>query len=788
MKTLYKILSVALVGIAATSCEDEIVQNYSVDKPVSVENAEYLNSFDKLKDCVNPGFQLCAAVSGSTFSNNGSDFILAKNNFNEVFPSSGWNFSECVGPDGNFDFGGVSSFVNKAQSAELDVFGAPFCWSAGQANDYLASLIKNKTDQNAKSNYVLKFTQAAAKSNPWDSNFSLTWEEALELETEYIISFKAKASKAVGLQLELMDPSGDKCTKFGSDDEKMVNNSNSWEASYSSHSDVPQYGVNVETDWTTITLTMKTKKEACDGYQFKYTKFQFGTGKLEGDLFIDDMQIYKKDDPDKKNYVANSTFDDEDVTMYSAGVRDEIAAVTKVETATEYTDEVRCLKIECPAKKEQTWETQLWINSSIPFKSGVSYKFKCKVRADEAFTPGSGIHGDPDGDHWIAGGVTDVKITTEWQDYVKEGTFEKDYVHEATGTDGHSFAFDLSIDKPNVIYFDDISLEIGGTEVIKNGSFDSDDLSSFVVKIDQDFNRAEIFDGTITYTVITVEEMGGIPLTIDEKRENLLPSLEKWIGGLFNSTKGYVKSWNIVSEPLAEKRDDKSGEELNISGNAFTLQSKSAHVENKNDKDVKKNFYWGEHLGKNYVRDLVKLAREAGAANGVADLKLFVNESRLESNEEKLQSLLDWITYWEEDGTQIDGIGTEMHVSFFADAELQKAAEDGIVSMFNKLKDSGKLIRISELDMNYISLAGAPVKATNMTDDMNKQMSDFYKFIVKNYLEIIPAEQQAGICLWTPVDATGNAVWRVGEPAGLWSSGYQRKAQYAGFAEGLQGK
>lgn len=785
MKSLYKILSVALVAAAATSCEDELVKDYTVDKPESVENAEYLNTFGMLKDYVNksssPNFRLGAAVQGAAFTKDGAEFILAKNNFDEVFPAFGWNFSECAGADGNFDFGGVSAFVNKAQSAGLEVFGAPFCWSAGQNCDYLATLVKDKPDPNAKSNFVFKFTQAAAKDNAWDSNFFLTWDDPLELETEYIVTFKAKATKAVGLQLELMDPSGDKCAKWGTDEETMVG-SNSWEAGYSSHSDVPQYGVNVDTDWTTITLTYKTKKDACDGYLFKYTKFQFGTGKLEGDLLIDDVQIYKKDDPDKKNYVANSTFDDDDITMYSAGARLEIAAVSTREISTEYTDEVRCLKIDCPAKKSQTWDSQLWIKSTAnaTFKEGVSYKFHCKARADVAFTPGTGIHGDPDGNNWMDGGVLNgMKITPAWQEFNIEGTFSKSY--EKDGNPGYTMAFDLSIDKDNVIYLDDISLEIGGTEVIKNGSFDSDDVSSFVLKIDGDFSATpQIFDGSLTYTVTEVVEVGGIPQTIDEKRENIIPALENWIGGLLKNSNGYVKNWCIVSEPLSEKRDDKGGEDVNISGNAFTLQSSTANVENKGDKDVKKNFYWGEHLGKDYVRDLVKIARKAGSENGVADLKLFVNESRLESNPEKLQSLLDWIAYWEKDGTKIDGIGTEMHISFYSEADKQKEVEDGIVEMFNKLKDSGKLVKISELDMKYINATGYAVKTAAMTTDMHKQMSDFYKFIVKKYREIIPADKQAGICLWSAADVTG------GEPLGLWTEGYQRKMQYAGFVEGLQ--
>ena len=63
-----------------------------------------------------------------------------------------------------------------------------------------------------------------------------------------------------------------------------------------------------------------------------------------------------------------------------------------------------------------------------------------------------------------------------------------------------------------------------------------------------------------------------------------------------------------------------------------------------------------------------------------------------------------------------------------------------------------------------------------------------YKFVVSEYLRIIPADQQWGICQWCATDAPANSGWRGGEPVGLWDSNYYRKHTYAGFADGLQGK
>ena len=100
----------------------------------------------------------------------------------------------------------------------------------------------------------------------------------------------------------------------------------------------------------------------------------------------------------------------------------------------------------------------------------------------------------------------------------------------------------------------------------------------------------------------------------------------------------------------------------------------------------------------------MKLARQYGGD----DLKLFVNDYNLEydwdaSGNKKLESLIKWINKWEADGvTKIDGIGTQMHISCYADpteAEKRKAL---IVNSFKMMAETGKLVRISELDMGYV--------------------------------------------------------------------------------------
>ena len=147
-----------------------------------------------------------------------------------------------------------------------------------------------------------------------------------------------------------------------------------------------------------------------------------------------------------------------------------------------------------------------------------------------------------------------------------------------------------------------------------------------------------------------------------------------------------------------------------------------------------------------------------------------------------------WIERWESDGeTKVDGIGTQMHVSYYMNPATQASKEKAIIDMFTLLASTGKLIKITELDMGIFDAAGETILTENLTDEMQQNMSDFYQFIIEKYFEIIPVPQQYGITHWSPTDSPSeNSFWRKGEPIGLWDLNYNRKPVYVGFLEGLK--
>lgn len=282
--------------------------------------------------------------------------------------------------------------------------------------------------------------------------------------------------------------------------------------------------------------------------------------------------------------------------------------------------------------------------------------------------------------------------------------------------------------------------------------------------------------------VCKVTKSNSIPLTDEEKKKALTPALETWIDGMMEATDGYVTSWDVVNEALSGADKDGDGK--------YDLQS--AKRGNVSADDAKNNFYWQDYLGDiDYVRTAVAAARKSFAAhNGDPEkLKLFINDYNLESDWDdngKLRSLIKWIHDWEADGvTKIDGIASQMHISCFADPVKQESVKNHIVKMLELMAGTGKLCKISELDMGYVDAAGKEVTYDQMTEEQHKEMRDLYTFVLQQYFKIIPIDKQYGITQWCATDSPKDSGWRPGLATGLWDLKYLRKHTYAGFAVGL---
>lgn len=395
-------------------------------------------------------------------------------------------------------------------------------------------------------------------------------------------------------------------------------------------------------------------------------------------------------------------------------------------------DGSRGAKISSKGGYDDAWESQFWIVSDEVLPEGAKVHVKFDYKADGGCA-GTNVDtqahfGPGEYQHWACAGT--VAFTDSWQTYEKEFTVDA----SMAGANGmKSIAFNMSPNTtPGNYYIDNVVLEV---EKENAG--------------------------------------GGIPLTPQEKKDTLLYAMDKWIHGMMDACRDeegnlLVKAWDVVNEP--------------IGGNG---QLQHGTPDNTTD------FFWQDYLGDlDYVRSVVKFARQYGGD----DLKLFVNDYNLEydwdaSGNKKLESLISWINKWESDGsTKIDGIGSQMHISCYADATEAQKRKDLIVKSFQMMAETGKLVRISELDMGYVDANGNAVKTVEMTEEQHHQMADFYKWIIQQYKTIIPPAQQWGITLWCATDAPADSGWRAGEPVGIWDQNYYRKHVYAGIADGLSGE
>ena len=136
-------------------------------------------------------------------------------------------------------------------------------------------------------------------------------------------------------------------------------------------------------------------------------------------------------------------------------------------------------------------------------------------------------------------------------------------------------------------------------------------------------------------------------------------------------------------------------------------------------------FVWGQYFKstKDWVDKAFAYATDALDRKGKTAV-LYLNDYNLETSPDKRKAYCDYV----KGNPQVTGVGTQMHLDM-ATPDLKNL----IVASLTDLKNTGRLVRISELD----------IKCTDLT-----AQADLYKFIFQQYLEIVPAAQRGGITIW----------------------------------------
>ena len=755
MKYINKIIWVATWVVISVSCTDKYTCSLSPEKPESVALNEYLNSFDVLKASIDrnasPAFLLGTGITLTDFTNQEALYSLACSNFDEITVRNAMYHGSVVSEDGNMDFNNVSTLLESAKKSNLSVFGHTLIWNANQSvflDNSIAPIVIPEIiiPPASQSGEVLLFDfesdnlgdtypmtvpangTATVVEDPAGSGGKALRIGSVEVpanQSEPVFNIKLpegiKLKHCSNLILDIYVVNN---TGIYGQGLRMIINGKEGTVGTNFQALGAQnnaWGRNLKVPISMVPLSAEDKE---------LSEFTLSFGNRTG------AGLYLYDNI-KMEY-ATIESGSEDIDFESNNVGDSYPMTVPANgTATVVLDPAgsgsKVLEIGTTAVPAN--QSEPVFNFTLP--QGITLGDCKDLALDIYVVDNNGIYGQ--GLRMIING--------------KEGDSGTNF--QALGAQNNAWGKNLKVSLA------DMNIPLTAEDKA---------LNSFTLSFGNRTGAGHYF-----YDNMRLEwETGADPTIIPEEiiwktdeeiKDTLTNAMESWISGVMKASDGYVKAWEVVNEPM----DDNIPTELKHDPHPPT--------DPKNwTKD--QNFYWQDYLGKDYARLAVKFARQYGGS----DLKLFVNDYGLETNDNsKCKGLIQMINYWESDGvTKIDGIGTEMHVSYSMNPDTQKANEDGIVEMLNLLKATNKLIRISALDMSIKDASGAVINTVNTTLDQQTAMSEYHNFIVRKYFEIIPADKRYGITLWNPVESSTQV--------GLWNSAYNRKITYSGFVNGLSGK
>lgn len=732
MKVNKYIISALVCPFVLGSCADWDDWKYDVEKPQTIAQYEYLNDYAPLKEYLDrgahPGFKVSAALGVDEFNQQGPLFRLAAHNFDEIVAGNAMKMASCVNDQGEMDFSKVSSFVRAAEDAGLTVYGHALAWHAQQPSKYLNGLIKDKELPPAEENPGLIITAGAPKKDTWEYEIYYDLDKPLQAGKTYEISLNVRGTNPGTIDFWPGKKDGS-ATQYGAGSFTVAEKAIDNSFSFTPNADID--------------------------------RLRFCFGKIGGTLYFDNFVLKEKGSD--HNIAVNSTFDEKDISHWTkvswvdisykiGNVAGAGAVEIPVSVAHLNFDDGQNLggwgmnntpkivngvcEVGNNAAKENPWNAQVCYEPGFAFENGTTYHLKMKIKGSVAGEFGAGFQ-NPDG-YKGCGDFPTINVTTDWKEV-------------------------------------DVTTTCNG-----------DNAKRLLLNIGKYAGTLYIDDFEVYYT----KSSNSIPLTAEEKKNILTSAMQKWISGMMQATEGKVKAWDLINEAVSGGG--------NVNG-YYALQTEANSEHNPQD------FYWQDYFTPEMYGPIVeKAARDAYAAvecTNPADLKLFINDYNLESDwdsNKKVKSLVYWIGVWENKGkelgwnTKIDGIGTQMHIDYYENPQTLESKKKAIQNMLKIMAETGKLVRISEIDMGYVDKDGNDVTTAQLEKlpieervAKEKAMAEHYKWIIEQYFKIVPVKQQYGICQWCLTDAPTNSGWRPGKPVGLWNLNYQRKPAYGGFADGL---
>ena len=782
MNTYKIMLPVVASAMLLTACDEQIMEwGRDADKgtvtaaeiPLAVK--EVIANYDDIKAYSSqymPNTIVGIGMGADMFVTNANgEGDLAAANFQLFTPGNAMKHDAIVGNSGNLNFATVDNLIDGLQAAGMKLYGHNFFWHTQQQQTYLKSLIaptlvvesegdianvlsgdasdfnggttggwgswgSNKDNvevvagagQDGSAAVVLT---NKGDGNSWEAQFAYTFDSYLETGKTYVMKFKAKSSSPAGyLQFQYQNGS-----TYGS------------QGAYTDFS--------VGTDWVTCEREFEVAYDDVNRILINF-------GKVSGTYTVDDIQFGLKQEDPMDNVLGGDASDFEGGTnggWGSWGSNKESVEVVEGEGYNGSFGLVLKNKGDGNA-----WEAQ----NAYTFDSYLDPTKKYIIQFYAKSTSAAGeiqFQYQNGSTYGSQGGYNSFPVGTDWVKCESEFTPAYEDVNRII----------LNFGKVGATYYvDNIKFGIAKDQGEAAGASSRQTI----------FRRSAPTRASKMYYVLK---------SADEKREALEGAMESWVKGMAEHLAGLgivPYGYDVINEPISDGGGvrgfegvfggswqdgdatyyDAAPEETETDG--LSLNWGSGH------------WYWGY-----YVPDYPVKAFQLARQYLPAETKLFVNDYNLETSPAKLQQLCDFVKKIDADNGSpiVDGIGTQMHVSLSCSDDVTKNAEniaalkEKVDAMFKTMAATGKLVRVTELDIALGT--GSPSSA------QYQAQADCYRMIVESFKANVPENQQSGITIWSLSDNdVEHEYWLNGEKPNLFDSDYLRKWAYKGFCDGIAGE
>lgn len=779
-------IPVVASAMLLTGCDDQLMEwgkpadhadVTSSEIPLAVK--EVIANYDNIKDYAQqntPNMLIGIGMGADLYINNANgEGSLANANYQIFTPGNAMKNDAIMGNSGSLNFATVDKLI-EALDGNMKLYGHNFFWHTQQNQSYLKSLIaptlvvesdgdianvlsgdasdfnggstggwgswgSNKESaevvsgagQDGSAALVLK---NKGDGNAWEAQCAYTFNDYLEMNKTYVIKFKAKSTSPAG-ELQFQYQNG---STYGS------------QGGYNSFT--------VGTDWQTFQ------------YEFTIDKYDdvnriiLNFGKVGATYTIDDIQFGLKQDDPMENVMAGDASDFEGGTTGNWGSWGSNKESAEVEEGAGYNNS-KGLALKNKGDGN-AWEAQCAYTFDDALQEGKKYiiQFYAKSTSPAGELQFQYQNGTT---YSSQGGYNTFSVGTDW---VK-----------------CEFTFTPAYDDANRIILN--YGKVGGTYYIDNIKFglakDQNAAARGIQYIQASNGKAKkVTRASRKYFVLK---------SAAEKQAALEGAMEAWISGVAKhlAEKNVVPyGYDVINEPIADGSNKYRGIDEGIFGGTWTEDEQTmydaAPVETEADGLTlnwgSNHWYWGYYV-KDYPVKAFQLARKYLPA----ETKLFVNDYNLETSPNKLDALIKFVKDIDEkNGTPIvDGIGTQMHVTLSSSDDAEKnaaniaALKEQVDAMFKTMAATGKLVRVTELDLS--------LGTASPSSNQYKAQSDAYRMIMESYKANVPAAQQSGITIWSLSDNEAeHEYWLKGQVPNLFDKDYKRKWAYKGFCDGIAGE